>query len=75
MNNWQSMDKAPTNGTPVWLFAPDMNLDEEPRFCGEGHYDSGWVAAEYSRIDGYHSKFVHPSTYSRLSESPIEDIV
>ncbi len=71
MTDWNSdMAAAPTDGRPIWLHAPDLNLDEEPRMCGEGHYDSGWVAAEYSRQDGYHSKFVHPDKWAELPPPP-----
>ena len=49
----------------------DLNPDEEPYFCGEGYYESGgWIAAHYSRLDGYHSKFVHPSMWMPLPSKP-----
>ena len=69
MSKWQLIETHSGDHKPVWLFAPDLYLNTEPRFCGEGYRDRGhWVAANYSQ--GYHSKFVHPTHWRPLPKPP-----
>lgn len=71
MAEWQLIDTHPGDYKPVWLFAPDLNPNNEPRFCGEGYREGDyWIAANYSQREGYHSKFVHPTHWMSLSEFP-----
>lgn len=71
MSHWIPISEHDGTYKPVWLFAPDLNIKYEPKYCGEGFLaeDDRWIGADYSNGE-YHSKFVHPLYFQFLPEPP-----